>query len=57
VGQDMVNEMEKNIYAAVIHYAKYDRNKPVPADLVNICGVKYKIICIVTKFFNQFIKK
>jgi hypothetical protein len=33
-------EMEKNIYAAVIHYAKYDRNKPVPADLVNICGDK-----------------
>ena len=33
-------ETEKNIYTAVIHYAKFDRNKPVPADLVNICGEK-----------------
>ena len=33
-------ETEKNIYAAVIHYAKFDRNKPVPADLANICGDK-----------------
>lgn len=33
-------EMENNIYAAVIHYAKFDRNKPVPADLANICGDK-----------------
>jgi hypothetical protein len=33
-------ETEKNIYAAVIHYAKFDREKPVPADLVNICGDK-----------------
>uniref|UniRef100_A0A6C0HHB1 Uncharacterized protein n=1 Tax=viral metagenome TaxID=1070528 RepID=A0A6C0HHB1_9ZZZZ len=33
-------ETEKNIYAAVIHYAKFDREKPVPAGLVNICGEK-----------------
>lgn len=33
-------ETEKNIYAAVIHFAKFDREKPVPAGLVNICGDK-----------------
>jgi predicted acetyltransferase len=31
---------EKNIYEAVIHYAKFDRTQPVPAGLMNICGEK-----------------
>jgi len=33
-------ETEKNIYSAVIHYAKYDREQPVPEGLLNICGDK-----------------
>jgi len=33
-------ETEKNIYSAVIHYAKFDRTAPVPEGIVNICGEK-----------------
>jgi hypothetical protein len=31
-------ETERNIYSAVIHYAKFDREQPVPEGLLNICG-------------------
>ena len=32
--------LESNIYAAFIHYCKFDRNAPVPEDLRAICGEK-----------------
>jgi hypothetical protein len=31
---------EKNIYEAVIHYARFDRTYSVPEGLINICGEK-----------------
>lgn len=33
-------ETEKVLYETIIHYAKYDRNLPVPENLVNVCGEK-----------------
>ena len=33
-------ETERNIYSAVIHYAKFDRSAPVPEGILNICGEK-----------------
>jgi len=33
-------ETERNIYSAVIHYAKFDRPAPVPEGILNICGDK-----------------
>ena len=32
--------LEENIYAAIIYYCNFDKNLPVPDDLLSICGEK-----------------